>query len=227
MPYHTVVSAFVAGSTPLVNTILTSEPSHSVLANLVVFLEGLYDSGIGNRKSQDEMGDHFAGPVADQVTVKLAQSTAPYSIVYTCTNANLYSNGSCSFSIPGAISGNYYIVVNHRNSLETWSADPVSFNGSLVTYNFTDSDTKAYGSNMKQIGSSFCLFAGDVDQDGGIGTLDLGLVDNQSSAFGAGYLVEDVDGDGGVGTLDMGIIDNNSANFVSIVTPGGKKKANK
>lgn len=221
MPYHTVVSAFLTGTTPKTNADVTSALSHSESNNLVVYLQGLYEPGTGNRKTQDDNGDHFAGPVADQVTIQLAQAASPFAVEHSF-NGNLYSNGKCSFSVPGTITGMHYVVIKHRNSIETWSSAPVDFSGSAITYNFTDSDTRAYGNNLKQIGSIFAVYAGDVDQDGGVGTADMGLVDNQSSTFGTGYMPEDVDGDGSVGTIDMGIVDNNSANFVSVITPAGK-----
>ena len=59
----------------------------------------------------------------------------------------------------------------------------------------------------------------DVDQDGFVGASDMAMVDNQSAAFGMGYIVEDVDGDGFVGASDMAIIDNNSANFIFATIP--------
>ncbi len=217
LPYNTIVAAFLPG-TPKVNTNIINSAQHSKSENLTAFLEGLFN-GAGNRKVQDAAGDHFAGPVADQITVKLAQAAAPYLVEYTASNVNLYTNGKGSFSIPGSLSGSHYLIVKHRNSIETWSALPVDFSGGALTYNFTDSYSRAYGSNLKQMGSIYAIFAGDVDQDGGIGTLDMGLVDNASAVFATGYLPEDIDGDGGVGTLDMGILDNNSSNFVTVLKP--------
>jgi len=219
MPYHTVVSAFVPGSGPYVNTIITNAASHSESDNLTLFLEGLYLDGTGNRVAQEATGPHFFGPVADQITVKLAQATAPHTVLYTATNVNLYKNGKCSFSIPGSLSGSYYIIVNHRNSLETWSAAPVDFSGSAASYNFSTSSAQAYGNNMKALGSIFAIFAGDVTQDGSLGVLDMTAVDNKSKLFATGYLPEDINGDGSVGALDMLFVDNNSKNFVAIKKP--------
>ncbi|MBL0097200.1 MAG: hypothetical protein IPP46_12470 [Bacteroidetes bacterium] len=43
-----------------------------------------------------------------------------------------------NFVFPGSSIGNsYYIVVRHRNAIETWSKFPILFNGTAVTYDFT------------------------------------------------------------------------------------------
>jgi hypothetical protein len=47
----------------------------------------------------------------------------------------------------------------------------------------------------------------------------MGLIDNLSSVFASGYLPEDIDGDGSISVVDMGIVDNNSSNFVAVVKP--------
>jgi hypothetical protein len=78
----------------------------------------------------------------------------------------------------------------------------------------------AFGDNQKDFGNGkFGIYAGDVDQDGGVGIYDMGLVENASNNFAAGYLPEDVDGDGSVGIYDMGIIENNSNAFVGMSLP--------
>lgn len=50
----------------------------------------------------------------------------------------------------------FYIVVKHRNALETWSANPVTLS-SGGTYDFSNAITKAFGS--KQINVSAGVFA--------------------------------------------------------------------
>ncbi len=72
---------------------------------------------------------------------------------------------------------------------------------------------------MVQKGSKFCIYSGDVNQDGSINVLDLGLIDNDVSNFVTGYVKTDVNGDRTVNALDLGITDNNAFNFVSKMTP--------
>ena len=220
-PYHTVVAAFVPNSpNPKVGTIITNSASQSVSNSLTLYLEGLYTTGTGNRKAQDSGGDHFAGPVADLVTVKLASATSPYGIVYTANNVQLYANGKSSFSIPGSLTGSYYIVVKHRNSIETWSAAPVSFAGGAVSYNFSTSLSQAFGSNLKAVGGGFyAMFGGDISQDGLVDGTDMASVDNASTAGVVGYVATDANGDGLVDGSDMALIDNNSTASVASEKP--------
>jgi len=125
------------------------------------------------------------------------------------------------FTFTTAPSGNYYIVLNHRNSLETWSksgGETIS-QGDTNLYNFTNSSSQAFGNNMIQKGTKFCIYSGDVNQDGTIDGSDGGIVDNDAFNFLTGYLPSDVNGDGIIDGSDNNIVDNNSANFVSKVTP--------
>lgn len=215
-PYRTVVSAFLPGAPP-VNSAITSAQSQSVSNNLVLYLEGLCASG-ANNKAQDDMGDHFGGPVADQITIKLVNASS-HAIDYFSTPANLYTNGKCSFSAPASISGSYYIVVNHRNSIETWSADPVTFGGGLVSYDFSDNAAKAYASNMIEKDGVWAFYAGDVNQDGLVDSGDMNEVDNGSTAILMGYYPSDVNGDGLVDSGDMNTVDNNSTAIVMVQAP--------
>lgn len=219
MPYHTVVSAFVTETSPYVNTAITNAISHSKTENLVLFLEGLYLEGTGNRKAQDESGDHFAGPVSDLISVELANTTSPFNTVYTAENVLLYPNGKCAFSIPGELSGSYYVVVKHRNSIETWSALPVSFASGTVTYDFSTAAGQAYGDNMQQMGTVFVFFGGDQSQDGIVDGSDMAAIDNASTSVLSGYNSEDINGDGLVDGSDMAVIDNNSTAVVTAEKP--------
>lgn len=218
-PYRTVVSAFLAGGTPLINAAITDDASQSVSGNITMFLEGFYDGGT-NRKAQDELGDHFVGPVSDLITVSLASDTPPYNVVFTSSAANLYTNGKVSFSVPGYLSGSYYIVVNHRNSIQTWSALPVDFGSGTVSYDFTDYSDKAYANNMIEVSpGQWAIYGGDVNQDGLIDSSDAAPVDNEAAIAGSGYILEDVNGDGLVDSSDASIIDNSAAFAVGVVTP--------
>jgi hypothetical protein len=218
-PYHTVVGAFVPGVPHLVSAVITDAASNSQSNQLTLFLEGLYVTGTGNHKVQDETGDHFAGPVADKITVKLANAIS-HTIDYVSTPANLYTNGKCSFSAPGSLSGSYYLVVNHRNSIETWSASPVVLGSGLIAYNFTDSASKAFGDNMIEKGpGQWAFYGGDLNQEGLIDSEDMNIVENASTLPMYGYAVEDVNGDGLVDSGDMNMVENNSVGLVSVITP--------
>ena len=75
---------------------------------------------------------HYNGNsmVPDTVTVELHNATVPYATVDS-QKGILNSNGAGTFNFTKAVTGTpYYIVVKHRNSIETWSATPQSFSSS-------------------------------------------------------------------------------------------------
>ena len=184
-----------------------------------VLLEGLYNP-VSNQlnKAQNQTGDAFAGNVADSITVELHQGTAPYARTGSSYRAALLTSGLASLQIP-AVSGQYYLVVKHRNSVETWSASPVNLVPGTNVYDFTLNESAAFGANLKSINGRYCIFAGDADQDGAVDGLDMILIDNQAAGFGTGYLAEDLNGDGAIDAIDMILLDNNAAAFVAKIVP--------
>ena len=188
--------------------------------NLTALIEGLYNGGGTMRKAQNEFGDQYPGTTADLIKVELHNS-APYSsIAFTFNNMNLTTAGASTLTVPGIFSGAYYVTVKHRNTIQTVSANPVSFASSPINYNFTNAATKAYGSNMKLMsGGYWVFFGGDVNQDDIVDSGDMIPIDNLSALFTYGYLPEDANGDGIIDSGDMIIVDNNSSNFVTAITP--------
>lgn len=99
-----------------------------------VFLSGFY---AGNRTMRAVVNPALYPTLTDTITVALAQSTTPYSIMFS-SKAALATNGTAHPMFPAeALIGNYYIVIKHRNSLETWSYSPVGFNTGDTTFDFT------------------------------------------------------------------------------------------
>jgi endonuclease G len=132
----------------------------------------------------------------------------------------LSASGTGTFTFSNAINGsNYYIVVKHRNSIETWSASVQSFTSNTLSYNFTTATTQAYGSNLILKGSKYCIYSGDVNQDGLVDSRDVGIVDNDNTNYITGYTNTDINGDYTVDSRDLGIVDNNNAGYVSKNVP--------
>ena len=115
------------------------------------------------------------------------------------------------------------MVINHFNSIETWSKD----GGELLlsdetnyNYDFTTAITQAYGNNLKLKGSKYCLYSGDINQDGFIDLFDVVRIYNDSKNFSTkNYLQTDLNGDSNVDLVDITICYNNSLNFVQIIKP--------
>jgi hypothetical protein len=188
--------------------------------NLIVFLEGLYDSGNAMRQARDETGPHFGPGIADKVTVELHNANNYSSVAFSSGPVNLKTNGTITITgIPVMLTGPYYITIRHRNSIETTSANPVSFTGNVINYNFTSGATQAYGDNLGNKNGIFVVYGGDVNQDGIVDSDDMNLVDNALTAIIMGYVNEDLNGDGIVDAGDYNIVDNNQTAIVIALTP--------
>ncbi len=155
---------------------------------------------------------------SDTITVLLRSSTAPYEIVDAASGV-LSSSGSASLIFTKAnLGSSYYIVVKHRSTIETWSANPIAFTAN-TSYDFTSGVSQAYGSNMVLISGEASVYSGDVNQDGIIDASDGSLVDNDAFNFNGGYIPTDVNNDGFVDASDAAYVDNNAFNFIGIVRP--------
>ncbi|MFZ4589991.1 MAG: BNR-repeat neuraminidase N-terminal domain-containing protein [Ignavibacteria bacterium] len=168
--------------------------------NLKVYLEGFW-----NGTTQ----------VTDTVKVYLANSTT-FAFVDTA-KVVLSATGTASMNFNRVTTGSYFIVVNHRNHLETWSKLPQSFvGGTPLTYDFTTAMTQAFGDNMKQAGTVWVLFGGDANRDGSIDANDIGIFITEFGSLG--YLRSDFNGDEDVNASDVTIIANNFG--LIKITPG-------
>ncbi len=157
--------------------------------------------------------------IADNVTVELRNANTPYSLVELKTvalNASGIGIGGFALAQNGVP---YWIVVKHRNSVETWSSAIQTFTDETLSYNFTTSATQAYGDNMKVKFGKWCIFSGDVNQSGGVDLSDVATVDVDNNNFVTGYVVTDVTGDNVVDITDLAITDVNNNNFVSAIKP--------
>jgi hypothetical protein len=105
--------------------------------NLKAFIQGFYLGG----GLQQAVLDPVASPtICDSITVELHSSTSPYALLYATKNV-LATNGTGSFQFPAATLGNsYYVVIHHRNSIETWSKLPITFFSSAVSLDLTVPD---------------------------------------------------------------------------------------
>ena len=183
---------------------------------ITVYLEGFYTPEPVDNKSKglqlknlkggisNGLKNEVLAQVADTIRIYVADSLQNYAFVDSAI-VYLPSSGTATTQFTGISTGKYYIVVRHRNHLETWSKYAVSFTGGgTTTYDFTIAASQAYGDNMKQVGSVWVLYGGDPNQDGEIGALDIPIFISQ---FGTqGYLSCDFNGDGDVTGVDQQIL---------------------
>lgn len=189
-------------------SMLTNDSLKTGLKNLqlTALIQGLYNP-VTNTSRQDT------------ITVFLRRFTSPYAIVDS-TKGVLTSAGTGSFSFRNVQNGlSYYIVVTHRNGLETWSSAPLTFSGIQSSYNFTNSVSAAYGNNLALVGSRYCIYSGDIDADRIIDGDDVVSADNAASSYLIGYVPQDINGDGFVDATDIDITNNNSEDFITVIRP--------
>lgn len=157
----------------------------------------------------------------ETVNAYLRRVTSPYQIIDSAAaviDSNILT-GNFIFS-PSTAAGQYYIVVKHRNSVETWSK---TGGENLIrghnNYDFIPSASQAYGDNMVQKGNIYCIYSGNVNGDSIIDIEDLLLIDNDLFNFVNGNVATDLNGDNAVDIEDMSIADDNAANLIAVERP--------
>jgi hypothetical protein len=212
-----------AGQVQLPGLIYTS--LENINLNLKVFLEGFYLGG----GTMNASVDPFTYPaIADTVKVSLAQAGGQHAIIAN-TNAILHTDGTIQTQFPvNLLAGSYYIVVNHRNALETWSAQPVALLAT-TNYDFTTGANKAYGNNMKNLGDgNFGFYSGDISdgstgiigvQDGIVESQDYVDMENAVAVVLIGRNPQDITGDFIVESQDYLIEENNVGSVIFVNRP--------
>ena len=117
-------------------------------------------------------------------------------------------NGTSQLSFAGVPTGDYYVVIYHKNHLAVMTANTVNLSNNPTLYDLTIAETQAYGTNaMKNLGGVYGLFTGDTDASGTVNASDRSGTWNQRNS--SGYYGTDVDLSGTVNAADRSIIWNN------------------
>lgn len=188
--------------------------------SIIVFLEGLYNSGTGQmNKAQDYVGgvvvDKYEGTVADKIAIELHDAANYATTIYQVTDIDLNQDGTATIIVPAEFHGSYYITIKHRNHIETVSGLATSFASTNVSFNFTGVATQAFGNNQKQLATGvFGIYSGDVNQDGYINASDRALVQTKVLEIAKGYVSEDVNGDGSINASDRAIVQSSVLNII-------------
>uniref|UniRef100_UPI00345E2957 hypothetical protein n=1 Tax=Lentimicrobium sp. TaxID=2034841 RepID=UPI00345E2957 len=196
--------------------------------NLKAYIEGFWN-GSGMNQAQDVDQDEnifnkFSGTTVDTLSVYLAEADAPWATLFAAHEVSINTDGSMVISVPESLSGNFYIVIDHHSSIETWSALPVDFSGTTIDYDFTTAAEQAYGSNQKSMGTVWALYSGDVNDDEYIEFLDVVPIYNLSTTGFFGYSLFDIDGSGYIEFFDYIMANNNSIIGAGMNTPPNPAK---
>lgn len=179
--------------------------SINVQLNLDALIQGFY-SGVNDKM------------IKDTATVVLRYNVSPYTIADS-VKAVLDSNGHGSFLFSKV--GNevpYYAVVKHRNTIETWSKNPIVFYNT-AGLNFISGPYVAFGDNLVQVGSKYCMYNGDVNQDRSVDLNDVVSINNNATTFTTGYKNTDINGDNFTDLSDIVFTNNNSSKFIVAIRP--------
>lgn len=186
------------------NLFVTTNPVPTM--SITALVQGLYNGSV---------------MVPDTVIVEIRNQVPPYALIQSqkiFLNTSGVGSGKFNYAVNGTP---YYMVIKHRNAVETWSAAPQSFSSTALTYDFTNAITKAYGNNLILVGTKYCLISGDVTNDGISDGNDLAAVENGVNGFASGYLSTDLNGDGIIDGNDLALVDNSVNAFVSKIVPPG------
>lgn len=179
------------------------------LGGIRVIPEGLYNA------QNDRLN------LSDTLKAYLRDSIFPYEIIDSSVATIDSLSFIAKFNFLNAPSGTYYLVIKHRNSIETWSQEGgiLFISGSYLTYDFTEDSSKAYGSNMVKVGNKWCIYSGDVNQDGYVEFEDINELTIANQNMQTGYVVTDLNGDRIVDIDDLVICTKNVTNFVGKIIP--------
>ncbi|MBL1214919.1 MAG: hypothetical protein HND52_16285 [Ignavibacteriae bacterium] len=105
----------------------------------------------------------------------------------------------------------YYIVITHRNHLSIMNALPYPISKTSAEYDFTDSQSKAYGSGaMTEVATGvFAMYAADANSDGNITGTDFNIFNPDFRSAASGYLNTDFNLDGSVTGTDFNLFNPN------------------
>ena len=168
-----------------------------ITVQLKVFLEGPYDSSTHKMKTSLRDADlipltspytedpctvsSVPAGIVDWVLIQLRTSAdgsaAISKSVFVDPDGNIVDTDGYDRNIFFDVQeGSYYIVINHRNHIKIMSSSSVAlYSDHTVLYDFTDSVSKAYGSNSIKLveDNVYAMYAGDADGNGFITADDL------------------------------------------------------
>ena len=167
-----------------------------------------------NYTQGSEVVDSMPAHVVDWVLVDLrgaADSTltiARRAALLLRSGAVVDTDGVGPVTFVGIGSGNYWVIVRHRNHLSVMTASTIPLSAASPQYDFTASQGTAFGiAPMQELEAAvFGLRSGDGNADGGIDALDRNLVWRPQNGTSWTYQkYGDFNLDGGIDALDLNL----------------------
>ncbi len=170
----------------------TTGPLPPANVNLTVIPGGFYDVGSGRLNMKDTIRVYLVDSVSC-LRVDSAKGVID-SVTY-----------SMPISFSNASTGNYYMMVYHRNHLAIASRYSQGIiRGSTVSYDFTTDSTKTFGFNVVKVSTSpvrWAMIPADANRDGFVDATDQLVWINLNGLDG--YLDADFNGDSFVDATDQ------------------------
>ena len=121
---------------------------------------------------------------------------------------------------PNIPSGNYYIVVRHRNHIAVMSKYLSQVSYRTLQYNFTISTSRYYGNQAKLLKVGlYGMYAGDATYDGYINEGDFSVYNAAANNALYGYKTTDFNLDGYVTARDFNLFAPNNRNYIITKIP--------
>lgn len=222
--YYRVTTVDIHGNEGPPSAQLFSPSALTSRASVRVLLEGAYNTGtqLMNKtlRTGGFLAAHFGGvpiPVeaVDSITVELrnaasasASTTRKFRPAWLLTDGTIrdFLDTTANFVTFDTLAGGYYLVISHRNHIPIMTATPQALNGAVpgVPYDFTTSQSQAYGSNpMKAVaGGRFAMIAGDANGNGQVATSDINTLIRPRLGQ-SGYQNADINLNGQIQTSDI------------------------
>jgi chitodextrinase len=202
------------------NTVNVTTLLDTAIISAKLYIEGYYDlSTHAMRPVRANQQVGVSTTDVDTVTLEL-RNASTYGLVAT-TTAMLQTNGMVTGTFNSAIGIDfYYLVIKHRNALQTWSANSIFVNSSTPLYNFSSAANKAYGDNMVELETgAWAFYSGDLNQDTNIDNADFSIWEADANDALFGYYSTDLNGDSNVDNADFSIWEANANNSRFVMTP--------
>jgi hypothetical protein len=106
-------------------------PAESVTLDILVYIEGFYQGG-----TTQPLVEILGPGLCDSITVSLYAADPPNALLHSAP-VILSTSGTGSLALPAELAGRLcYISLRHRNTVETWSKDPILL-GPSNSFDFT------------------------------------------------------------------------------------------
>lgn len=196
---------------------LTINNCASVL-NLKLFMQGYYISNGTMQSALYNQSETSNMSLTDSVNVILYEAVYPHSAVAS-KRVVVHTDGTATCIFP-PLMGSYYVGIKNRNTLYTWSSNPVALGQIAAMYDFTTSSSMVYGDNAIEMEPGiWALYMGDLNDDENIDLFDLNTLEDDISNFLYGYVATDINGDGNADLLDTQVMSDNIGLFIFSMHP--------